>query len=616
MSHSSLKILTAAVAFLAAASSAQAQLPIESRTSERENIIARQIRRIVEEKVRSHEPRSTAPATGRDGKAGSAVALMRAPNEIDVTASKEQEGELHAVVNPADSNNILISAIRTHPTQRGLTLPIYYTRDFGETWTQSDFQPEAIAGGDPVFTAASDGTIYFSWIEFLMGAGSVYNTGILWSSSGDGGETWTAPDTIAYSQLRVYGNNPSGVMSDKQWMAVDRSGSQRDGAVYTVFYEIRIDQTLSASIVVRRKPAGAGQFIRESVMVSDSTWAEVQFSSIAVDGRGDVHVFFYGRPLPSDRQWLWHAVSHDGAMTFETPTVVAPVRFPETQGNVPAFLPQRFSELPQFAVDASLEGPHAGNLYAVWFSNDLSVTRSPSINEPLHIYFARSMDRGTTWSEPMRMNDDKTAFRSDHVLPSIDVSPAGAVVVTWYDGRSEANNRSMHHYTAFSLDGGATFEGNIRVSTEGSDIGADVAGSFGVGDYTKCISTNGYAIPIWSDGRGNNGDLNIYAAFVPLREGPSGVEDLRVVSSRASVAIAPNPASKSASIRVTMRAPSDARIEIVNILGDVVATPFTGRLQTPTTNVDANLAGIPSGRYVVRVIGERVIATARLDVME
>ncbi|MBN1447599.1 MAG: T9SS type A sorting domain-containing protein, partial [Bacteroidetes bacterium] len=41
-------------------------------------------------------------------------------------------------------------------------------------------------------------------------------------------------------------------------------------------------------------------------------------------------------------------------------------------------------------------------------------------------------------------------------------------------------------------------------------------GRFGIGDYDKALSTSFYAIPIWSDGRSNNGDMNVYAAFVPI----------------------------------------------------------------------------------------------------
>jgi len=58
---------------------------------------------------------------------------------IDFTA--EAESELHAAVNPADTNNIIISAMRQDPNSflAPLQFPTYYTKDFGATWQLSEF---------------------------------------------------------------------------------------------------------------------------------------------------------------------------------------------------------------------------------------------------------------------------------------------------------------------------------------------------------------------------------------------------------------------------------------------------------------------------------------------
>ncbi|MEL6593539.1 MAG: T9SS type A sorting domain-containing protein, partial [Bacteroidota bacterium] len=40
------------------------------------------------------------------------------------------------------------------------------------------------------------------------------------------------------------------------------------------------------------------------------------------------------------------------------------------------------------------------------------------------------------------------------------------------------------------------------------------------GEYTQVIATDGYAIPVWADGRSNDGSVSIYAAWAPL-SGPA-----------------------------------------------------------------------------------------------
>ncbi len=52
------------------------------------------------------------------------------------------QSELHAAINPADTGNIVVSAI-----QQGagtLNYPIYYTQDFGNTWRKSSFYGQSL----------------------------------------------------------------------------------------------------------------------------------------------------------------------------------------------------------------------------------------------------------------------------------------------------------------------------------------------------------------------------------------------------------------------------------------------------------------------------------------
>src|SRR5262249_17368917 len=55
------------------------------------------------------------------------------------------------------------------------------------------------------------------------------------------------------------------------------------------------------------------------------------------------------------------------------------------------------------------------------------------------IYFVRSTNGGTTWSAPVKVNDDVT--RRDQWQPAIAITPDGkSLCVAWYDRRLDPNN--------------------------------------------------------------------------------------------------------------------------------------------------------------------------------
>src|SRR2546422_10082921 len=57
----------------------------------------------------------------------------------------------------------------------------------------------------------------------------------------------------------------------------------------------------------------------------------------------------------------------------------------------------------------------------------------------MDIYVRFSDDDGTTWSSPVRVNDDHT--KSSQFLPKISLDPTtGNLAVVWYDSRNDLGN--------------------------------------------------------------------------------------------------------------------------------------------------------------------------------
>lgn len=78
--------------------------------------------------------------------------------------------------------------------------------------------------------------------------------------------------------------------------------------------------------------------------------------------------------------------------------------------------------------------------------------------------FARSINFGKSFTEPIRINDDKE--KASHSFSTMEVAPDGTIYVAWLDGRDKKTNMSgtSSLFIARSTDKGKTFERNIKVA--------------------------------------------------------------------------------------------------------------------------------------------------------
>ena len=104
--------------------------------------------------------------------------------------------------------------------------------------------------------------------------------------------------------------------------------------------------------------------------------------------------------------------------------------------------------------------------------------------------------------------------------------------------------------------------------------------------------------------------LGTSQTFVPVSvSGPGGVQGLRVE-------VAPNPSFAATSVRVTLPTPANARIEVLDVNGRVVATVFAGRLSAGASAVawSPRDAHVPAGVYTLRLRAGDAMSATRLIV--
>lgn len=127
------------------------------------------------------------------------------------------------------------------------------------------------------------------------------------------------------------------------------------------------------------------------------------------------------------------------------------------------------------------------------------------------IFFARSEDKGKTFSKNIRLNDDKGfAYQGN---PAIAVDPAGTVYVVWSDNREGTDDI----YFTTSRDKGKTFSRNVRINDEKPNAPQSHP-TIAIGDENNLLVA-------WEDFR--NGQSDIYLAR-SVDGGGTFSENLRV----------------------------------------------------------------------------------------
>jgi len=113
--------------------------------------------------------------------------------------------------------------------------------------------------------------------------------------------------------------------------------------------------------------------------------------------------------------------------------------------------------------------------------------------------------------------------------------------------------------------------------------------------------------PGWAAGWSAISTMNYLSeAFVPTESGPD--------AARLAVAVGPNPAGATATVRLTLAAAGDARVAVYDVLGREVAVLLDGpAADAPALRLDTR--SLPAGVYVVRASADGAVATATLTVV-
>jgi len=140
--------------------------------------------------------------------------------------------------------------------------------------------------------------------------------------------------------------------------------------------------------------------------------------------------------------------------------------------------------LPVTCCDIS-SSPYKGNIYINWSDGRNGVN-------DIDIFIIKSSDGGKTWSNVIRVNDDKERNGRQQFMSDMSVDPVtGNVYVLFYDRRNYTDSQT-DVYLARSTNGGESFT-NIKISESPFTPQKKVF----FGDYIGVSAYNDFAACIW-----------------------------------------------------------------------------------------------------------------------
>jgi hypothetical protein len=455
-------------------------------------------------------------------RAAPATAAPSTPTNVDVSALQNNDAEDAVAVNPTNPNNVVAMAI-TFTQQAGLIEGVSFNG--GKTWTRQ------IIGGstsDPLGDICCDEQLAWDrygnlWMTYLLNS-----TGnVLVAVSTDGGLTWTkAADVVPITvpgnsqpkpkphgsqHLAKYGDQPSiAVGPNSVWVSYTSVPSEEIQAFGASVSGLGIYGPFSP---IERVPTSNGKG---------------DYGDTSVGPTGELMVTYQDRTGGQVGADIFTAVDPDGlgAAGFDAPRLVT-----HTYVGGFDYIPAQ----PDRSVDAEANlawdrsgGVHNGRVYLVW------TQEVGNESNDMDIEVQYSDDSGATWSQAVRVHDDKTV--NSQFMPSIALDQStGNVALSWYDARNDLGtggsgdtdgvpNDDVQIWGTYSTDGGASFVPNVRISA-GTSNAVDAAYGFDYGDYTHAAFVAGSFWPVWSDNSnsaGGNPDgtlskLDLYAAKVTVR---------------------------------------------------------------------------------------------------
>ena len=447
------------------------------------------------------------------------------------------QNETTIAANPQNPNNLVAGAndYRVCCDFTGLNDAsgwAYYSFDGGASWGNVQLphltsetgakgsMKKFDSAGDPVVAFSPDGIVYYANVVFSRVSPV---SGVVVSSSSDGGKTWSEPNLVTYTGAGNF-------LHDKEWI-----GAGANGKVVVTWTRYNLGPKGAGyreSPIVGAFSKDYGKtWNRQSFPVSDNAHPFNQGSQVQYGPDGALYVAYEGSSPTTGfaTDALVVARSTDDGLTFQTKELA---RVFDDNNCYPFFAGRqtlsnmhfRLNSFPSMSVD-----PVTGEISLVWTDQEGVGTCGSSAATFVGTTANQVKLLRGSWSSIGSATVRRLTSGSDTVFPSV-ASRNGKIVVTYYtrdygitsaasvchfrtndagganvDPSPSAVSVCMDYAAKSSTNG---FSSQTRLSTESSNPFVQFADGSFIGDYSQVAlsaGANGKAHASWTDFRGDPG---------------------------------------------------------------------------------------------------------------
>jgi len=362
----------------------------------------------------------------------------------------------------------------------------YYSLNAGLSWAGGDVLPGSVLlSTNPSCAYGNSNLIHYNYADDF----------IVSDRSNNFGSAWIGRTIVTNTSQFDMNNNTSDVNPSSAYY----------GRVYVAWSNF----TLSQPAIFFSYSGDGGTTYNSAIQIGQPAASHYeQGCNLQVGPNGEIYCAWSTPNLTTNLEdHIAFTKSVNGGVTWSTASNILTIN-----GIRGTILPTniRSHTFPSMAVDRS-GGSQNGYIYVCWTQKNLA----PAGNDA-DICFAYSANGGSTWSSPIRVNDDPINNGKLQFLPRISVDQInGKISILFYDNRDLITPDSCFTYLAVSNDGGGTFF-NMRIS----DISQRPVPLSGYAegyytDYNSVVSLNDAVYSFWTDNR--NGPAQIYSTIVILK---------------------------------------------------------------------------------------------------
>lgn len=495
------------------------------------------------------------------------------------------DGEPYIAINPYNSQHLVVAWMGWVSFSNQFKIKTKTSFDGGQTWSSAVELPHTVSGyssADPVIDFNQNGDVFTCYIDFT-GTTPPVTGGVYICKSTDGGLSWNTP-------TEVINTNYDGTKwpIDRPWMVIDRSlGIYQENIYVTTMNLNRTNPTYHPYLSVSSDTGNtfSTRYVDTTGWLAGSL-NPLPMCSPLISSTG---VFYGAYPSYdlSQNPFLqsFMATSNNGGANF-------------TYNNVITYTsPTNVSNYPS-AKKANLLLCNPSN------ANHLAYLFLSATNGDLDVFLIETTNSGTTWTSPIRINDDPIGNNRMQDLIWGDFDIDGDLIVSWRDRRNAMDSTFQTQseiWASYRSKDSSQFSPNFQITnqTVAYDSVLENAGN----DF-MCIKLQKDTLnAVWGDTR--DGKLNIWFQNMAVN---GTILSVKQISSEEipEVFIYPNPTTSI----INIENENLKRVIVYDMNGKIIISKWNEN--NNRNSIGVNLENHSNGTYLIEVITSKGIITQKV----